>query len=51
MMEYQTSYKQKLESQKEDEKGFNIIEVDKNKPYLQNLSEDPLLDGKVLYGL
>lgn len=50
MQEHEKSFQEKLAEAKKAESWVSS-EVDKSKPYLMNLNEDPILSGKVLHGL
>lgn len=51
MEDQQKSYQQKLEELEKDKQNKKITVVDKTKPYLTNLNEDPLLNFQVNYSL
>lgn len=51
MKDYETSFQERLAEAERERQRAHEASIDKTKPYLMNLNEDPVLTGKVLQPL
>jgi hypothetical protein len=51
MKDYETSFQERLAEAERERHKAHENSIDRTKPYLLNLNEDPVLTGKVLHAL